>query len=175
MNADKARQLLVDYLNGHLTDDERKEIEELLASDHELQLEMETIRRELHLLRSSADDLFEDARLSGINESVMKRIRERKNRGLATLSPAWRSYMRAAAAVVAIVICLVLFFILRPEVGPEGGHQNIADESFSGPTSGEQTETPQTVRMSIATSNPKVRIYWTLSRDFQPLSRSVNQ
>lgn len=167
MTTDEARDLLPDYINGHLDQQQASALEDLLNADAALRAEADEMRREVHLLRSTAEDPWEEARLSNISEEVMKQVRQRRRSGFAALTPALRSYLHAAAAVLIILIGFVVFFSLRP--GKPAGETEVVDPRALAAEARERSERPETIRLSLATDNPRVRIYWTLSRDFEPI------
>lgn len=170
MNRETAKELTVDYINGHLSPEERLQIEEFLRSDETFRREYEAVKRELFILRNSLNDPHEDDRISQISEHVMGTIRDRRDSSLYDLSPAWRSYMRAAAAVALVVIGLVLIFLLSPNFQETPSNQLAIEPQEQSPVVGETTapdNEPDTIRLSLATSNPRVKIYWTLSKNFE--------
>ena len=168
MTNDEARNLLPDYINGHLPEDQATALEELLSADAALRAEADEMRREMQLLRSTAEDPWEDARLSNISEEVMKQVRQRRRTGFAALTPALRSYLHAAAAVLLIVVGFVLFFTLSPGE-PTGETGEVDPRELAAEARERSDDRPETIRLSLATSNPKVKIYWTLSRDFESI------
>lgn len=170
MNRETAKELTLDYINGHLSPEERLQIEEFLRSDNSFRREFESARRELFILRNSLNDPREDDRISQISEGVMTTIRKKRDSSLYDLSPAWRSYMRAAAAVVLVVIGLVFIFLLSPNFRESSSTQLAVEPQEQSPAVGETTtrdDEPDTIHLSFATSNPKVKIYWTLSKNFE--------
>lgn len=170
MNRDTAKELFVDYINGHLSPEERLQIEEFLRSDESFKREFEAVKRELFMLRTSLSDPYEEARISRISEGVMATIREKRDSSLYDLSPAWRSYMRAAAAVAIVIFGLVLIFLLSPSFQKPSSDQLAIDSQEQAPAieeTAEQDDEPDTIRLSLATSNPRVKIYWTLSKNFE--------
>lgn len=178
MDGEKAKELLIDYFNGYLSPQEREEIEALLEKDPALKAEAEAINREMHMFRNNMEDPFEEVRLSNISENVMKEIRQKKGQSLSLLLPAWRSYMKAAVAVATIIICLALFFYLSPSATQDNSQLTVADS----PNTNEneeilekaelipavETNKPSVIRLSLATTNPKVKIYWTMDKNFEP-------
>lgn len=167
MNRQRAKELLVDYLNGHLIGEAKEQLEELLNSDDELQLEAEAMRREMLILRSSVADPIEEARLRGISTRVMNELRRRREGSLKSLSLPWRSYLRASVVVLLVVLGVLLFFVLKPgDVEPGSGRQTLP-ATAAGAEPAEAESGPRAIRMSFATSDPKVRIYWTFSENFE--------
>ncbi len=119
MNRETAREMLLDYLNGNLGDEEQAAVESVLDQDDGLRLELEGIRREVGILRGSIIDPMEDVRLRRISSGVMNELRRQRAAGFAVLSLPLRSYLRAAIVVLLILIGVVLFFILRPATDGE--------------------------------------------------------
>ena len=184
MNRETARELLVDYINGHLSSDQRSRIEELLERDDKLRLEYESIRREIGILRSAMiADPFEDARLKAMSARVMSESRRRQTGSLSGLPLPLKSYLRAAFVVLLVAVATILFFILHPPTIEEVPGEEVAsapeviepyppdvaaaEEEAAGVGEDEQ---PRSIRMSFATNDPKVRIYWTFSKDFEPIN-----
>ena len=114
MNREAAREMLLDYTNGNLGDEEQAAVESVLDQDDGLRLELEGIRREIGILRGSIVDPMEDVRLRRISSGVMNELRRQRAAGFAVMSLPLRSYLRAAIVVLLILIGVVLFFILRP-------------------------------------------------------------
>ena len=162
MNRQAARELLVDYLNGHLKGEEKERLGELLRTDDDLRLEKETMEREGTILRAALSDPIEDARLVALSSRVMNELRGRREGDLGALPLPWRSYMRAAAVVFLVVVGLVLFFLLRP-----GEPTGVSERADAGSAVMQQAPPPKVVRMSFATDDPKVQIHWTFSEDFE--------
>lgn len=163
MNRDRARELLVDYCNGHLTPEENVQIEALLESDSSLRAEHDAIRRDMQIIRGNVNDPVVDSRLTSITEQVMHTIRAERHTA-PILSPAMRSYLRAAASVAFILICFAIFFLLRPDV-----FQEPPSVERPAPSIVRQESEPQRIRMVFSTSRPDIRIYWNFSRDFEPV------
>jgi anti-sigma factor RsiW len=164
MNRDRARELMVDYCNGHLSPEENSQIEALLEADGSLRAERDTIRRELQIIRGNINDPVIDSRLTSITEQVMHTIRSERHTA-PLLSPAMRSYLRAAASVTFILICFAIFFLLRPDVFQEPP----AVDPPPAVTVRKDPE-PARIRLLLGTSRPDVHIYWTFSRDFEPVT-----
>ena len=97
MNKQAARELLVDYLNGHLEGEEKERLEEMLRTDDELRLEAETMEREGTILRAALADPIEEARLHSLSSRVMNELRRSREGDIGALPLPWRSYLRAAA------------------------------------------------------------------------------
>ena len=112
MTKKQANDFLVDYLNGFGSDEEREQVQEWLEKDAELSNEAEMLRNEMSLLNGMLEDPFEGARLTAVTDIVMSKVRDKRQKGLAQLSPAWRSYLRGAAfAALAVVVVAVIYFI----------------------------------------------------------------
>lgn len=174
METARAKELLVDYFNGHLSPEERTEIEQLIKTDPDLSAEAQMVQREMHLFHQDIDDPYEDARLSNISEDVMKKIRAKKGSSFSMLSPAWRSYLRAAAVVILITFGLSLFFYLRPILNQGSSERVVEMEQTAGESemmTAQNVADSRIIRLSLATENPKVKIYWTLSEDFELISQ----
>jgi anti-sigma factor RsiW len=164
MNTQRAKELLIDYLNGHLEGEEKIQLEGLLRTDEKLRLEAETIEREIGILRSAVHDPLEDARMQSVSIRVMNELRERRSGSLRDLPLPWRSYLRAAVIVVLVVAAVTIFFLLRPADFEEGLRQAVGERPY---LEVRQPVKPRAIRMSFATDDPKVKIYWTLSEDFE--------
>ncbi|HUX07810.1 MAG TPA: hypothetical protein VMX35_10915 [Acidobacteriota bacterium] len=167
MNRQRARELLIDYLNGHLEGEQKEKLEELLSRDEKLRLEAEEIKREVGILRSAIHDPLEEARMHAVSNRVMSDLRSRREGSLRDLPLPWRSYLRAAAVVFFIVIAVALFFLLRPGELAEAPQSAEADEEHTAPAVVAPVEKPRAMQMSFATDDPKVRIYWTFSENFE--------
>jgi hypothetical protein len=165
MTKKQATDFLVDYLNGHGSDDERLALEEWLEKDSGLNAEAKAIRNEMNLLKGMPPDPYEEARLTAITESVMSKVRDHGNRGLALLSPAWRSYLRVAAVASFAIFVFTLIYFFTPGIFEfkESPADFLTKQT-------EIDEKPTTVKLYLETADPKVKIYWTLSDDFTPLS-----
>ena len=181
MNSDEAKELLIDYINGFLSEEQRQQIDALLQQDDELRLEYDSLRQEMGILQRAFTDPYESARLKSISIGVMSELRSKRTTGFRGLPLAVRSYLRAAAVVSLIVIAVGIFFLLRPGFVSEPTEELIVAEAEQSlddtpdETAEEESEVlaedvdekkPETIRLAFATSDPKVRIYWTLSRDF---------
>ncbi len=169
MNRQRAKELLIDYLNGHLEDEQREQLEELLSKDEELRLETEAMKREMGILRSAVHDPLEEVRMSTVSNRVMSELRSRREGSLRDLPLSWRSYLRAAAVVFFIVVAAALFFLLRPAELAETPPFADADASEEATPPAVETEEakPRSMQMSFATDDPKVKIYWTFSEKFE--------
>jgi anti-sigma factor RsiW len=145
---------LVDYLTGNLEPEERQKVEQALEESAELRQELSLMRREIQLMRTAGHDPHADARIAAVHENVMGRVRE-SQRAPVVFNSTWLSYFRAVVVVIIIIVALTIFFILRPE-SPDtatGGQQHPPAE---------QTETRKPVTLQLTTSNPKIKIQWTL-------------
>ena len=173
MNREAAREMLLDYTNGNLWGEEKAAIERFLDQDDELRLELEGIRREISILRGAIIDPMEDVRLRRISSGVMNELRRQRAAGLVGMPLPWRSYMRAAAVVLLVVAGVVIFSLLRP-----GAAVETPEEPGAAAASAPREEIPavsqppeaagrRAIRMALATSDPKVRIYWTFSENFE--------
>ena len=177
MDSNKAKLLLLDYLNGHLGDAERQGVEKALAADPALRLDLESLKTEISLLKNSMEDPFEEVHLTNINESVMTKIRKKKITPVSDYSPAWRSYARAAAALFVIIIGVSIFFQFSPGGLVKKQKENSAENSENSADHPDLVnavdieQKPQVVKLSLTTSDPKIKIHWTMSSDFKPLTQ----
>ena len=172
MDSNKAKLLLLDYLNGHLSDEERLGVEKAMESDPALRADLDSLRMEVSLLKNSMEDPFEDVHLTNINESVMSQIRKKKVTAISDFSPAWRSYIRAAAALVAIIIGITIFFHISPGGSVIEHNKQYAEKTSSSASEEIKTDDePEVIRLSLATSDPKIKINWTMSSDFETLTQ----
>lgn len=177
MENDKVKFLLLDYLNGHLGDEERLRVEKALESDPALRADLQSLRMEVSLLKNSMEDPFEDVHLTNINESVMKEIRSKKVSSISDFSPAWRSYTRAAAALVVIILGVAVFSMFSPgghlkeQIGNYAGNDDNPDRIDHREENSLQNNKPEIITLSLATSDPKIKIHWIMSSDFEPLSQ----
>ena len=190
MKRERARTLLPDYLNGHLAGREKKDLEELLSRDGELRREAEETKREFAVLREAAIDPHENIRLKRVTSAVIEQIEA--NDQVKSLLPQlpWYSWA-SAAALAAIAIVAVILYPSRP-VSIESTEKELFAEAVIPKqtvrqqqpvevipeltqTPEQQVETtepqadekgPDSIRMSFATNDPKVKIYWTFSKDF---------
>ena len=195
MNRRKARLLLADYVNESLPEKEMKRLEGLLRSDAVLREEVDSIRCEMAVVRGALGDPLEEQRLRKITSDVLREIPKiKKSFWLAPsfLFPAGAVVLTAAAAVV-----FGLVFFVQPQTdpssspvpeqpqmaaeipgkidddGPETGADTIpmrekAEQQETEPIVRTPEDKPGKIKMSFATKDPKVKIYWTFSRDFEP-------
>lgn len=196
MNREKALLLLADYINGHLGGKEKVELEELLHTDDVLKQEYDSMKREVSSLRAVVVDPRESERLQKISTNVMDAVQQWEEKKPWFLQLPWYSFA-AAAALVLILIGILLLYPPSPEpfidVTQDSAEAVVAEaqETYEQPPAEaavEQAETsppsiekkaaqpeadktaakPRSIRMSFATNNPKVKIYWTMSSDFDP-------
>lgn len=177
MDSNKAKLFLLDYLNGHLGDDERQEVERALEADPALRMDLESLKMEVSLLKNSIEDPMEEVHLTNINESVMNEIRKKKVTPISDYSPAWRSYVRAAAALLVIIIGVTILFQFSPGGLVKKHSENHAENRESSNSNPDLEnamavdEKPEVVKLTLATSDPKIKIHWTMSSDFEPLTQ----
>lgn len=119
---------MVDYINGHLSEGDKRRLEEQFESDPALKSEAEACRREIGILRGAAGDLFEESRLRSIYSDIMLQFRQKSSTSFRGLPLPMRSYLRASAAVALVLIGFVIFFLLHqsPEANSDGGEQSNA-------------------------------------------------
>lgn len=155
---------LVDYLTGHCSNDERREVEEALEKDSGLRTELSLMRREIEMMRSAGTDPYAERRISAVQNAVMNEIRESK-RAPVLFNSTWLSYFRAVGAVLALIAALVLFFFIRP-----GDPRQVAGKEPQGAVESSVSQPgtkPVTIQMS--TNKPNVKIIWTLDPEFPEL------
>jgi anti-sigma-K factor RskA len=157
---------LVDYLTGNLSEDEKTNLEKELETNEELRLELSLMRRELNLMRDAAHDPLAEVRISAIHENVMGEIRQRE-RAPVLFNTTWLSYFRAVAIVLVLVVALTIFFLAKPFSSPN------TDDGLNGLQAEAPQNTPdnqrQPLTLRISTSNPKIKIQWTVDPDFPEL------
>lgn len=153
---------LVDYLSGNLSEQEVAEVEDAIANDPLLRNEITLMRREIRMMRTAAEDPYEESRLSAVHSGVMREVRSGSHQP-AMFNSAWRSYMRAVGVMLLMAVVLSLFFILRPEEADEAVNTPVTPPVREEPVAtAAEAEAGKPVKIQLTTSNPKIKIFWTV-------------
>lgn len=134
------KDLLIDYINGGLSEEETRQVRDSLAADEELRQEFEALRNDQHAVQKTFDDAS-DASHANIASAVKQRLAQERN--------ARSSYGISALLATAAALICALLISLQARMTPANSN----------------AEMDPGVSLVLSTEDPNVTIYWTIEAE----------